>query len=68
MTERQNGPAKDLTGPLFVLFGLAHEPQSANAVTVTVPPPVTVTTAVPVHAVPPAFGAEDDTAPLAVAP
>jgi hypothetical protein len=37
-------------------------------VIVTVPPLETVTTAVPVHAVPPAFGAEDETAPLAPDP
>ena len=42
--------------------------QMAYAVIVTVPAPAKVITAVPVQAVPPALGAEIDTAPLAAAP
>lgn len=58
---------QDLAGPLAASRS-CYEPQIANAVTVTVPPPCTVTSAVPIHAVPPAFGAEAETAPRAPDP
>lgn len=64
--QRRAGPSK-LDGPAGY-FLRCYEPQIANAVMLTLPLPVKVTTAVPVQAVPPAFGAEDETAPLAPDP